>query len=88
MATSLEKNYFRLIIYSHSSTNRKNLAKISPVNFAITGLTGIDIYKINKTQKQTYSQRTCFQLQGGVNKTSTRQKLQLIHTETHTHTHV
>jgi len=43
MAMSLEtlKNNFRLITYRHSSTNNANLAKIGPVDFEITGLTGI-----------------------------------------------
>jgi len=39
-ATSLEgrKTNLRLIIYSHSSTNPKNLEKIGPVDFEINGL--------------------------------------------------
>jgi len=32
---------FRLIIYSHSSTNTENLAKIGPLDFDMIGLTGI-----------------------------------------------
>jgi len=37
MTTSLEgsKAHFRLIMYSHSSTNPKNLAKSDPVDFEI-----------------------------------------------------
>jgi len=31
----------RLIIYSHSPTNRENLAKTAPVDFGIVCLTGI-----------------------------------------------
>jgi len=36
-----QKTNFRLIIYSHSSTNPEKLAKTSPVDFEIAGLTGI-----------------------------------------------
>jgi len=36
-----QKTIFRLIIYSHSSTNPENLAKIGRVDFQITGPTGI-----------------------------------------------
>jgi len=37
----IEKNNFRLIIYSNSFTNHHNLANIGLVYFEITGLTGI-----------------------------------------------
>jgi len=36
-----QKTNFRLINYSHSSNNPKNLAKIGLVDFEIIGLTGI-----------------------------------------------
>ena len=36
-----KKTNFRLIIYSHSSISRENLAKVGPVDFEIIGLTGI-----------------------------------------------
>jgi len=35
------KTDFRLTVYSHSSTNPENLAKIGLVNFEIIGLAGI-----------------------------------------------
>ena len=50
MAKSFEgrKTNFRLIIYSHSSINPENLAKVGPVDFEIIGLTGIVINEKNK----------------------------------------
>jgi len=42
------KTNFRLIIYSRSSTNRDNLAKIGPANCQINGLT--EIVKSKKQQ--------------------------------------
>jgi len=42
------KTNFRLIIYSHSSINPENLAKVGPVDFEIIGLTGIVINEKNK----------------------------------------
>jgi len=36
-----KKTNFRLIIYSHSSTNPENLAKIGPADFKIAGLAEI-----------------------------------------------
>jgi len=44
------KNYFRLIIYSKSSINPENLAKIGPVDYEIINLT--EIAKNKKKQKQ------------------------------------
>ena len=36
-----QRTNFRLIVYSHCSTNPENLAKIGPVDFEIIGLTRI-----------------------------------------------
>jgi len=69
MATCLEgsKNYFRLIIYSHSSTKPEHLAKIGPIDFEIIGLTAIvnNKYKITN-RSRTYNPRACFQQPGGL----------------------
>jgi len=58
----------REIIYSHSSTNPENLAKIGPVNFEthVIGLTGI--VKINKKRNsnRTYSPQAYFQQPDGL----------------------
>jgi len=45
---------FLLIMYSRTSTNPQNLAKIDLVDFEIIGLTEVvkNKYKINKKQKQ------------------------------------
>jgi len=54
-ATSLEgrKTNLRLIIYSHSSTNPKNLEKIGPVDFEINGLKkSFKIFKKKNNKKQ------------------------------------
>jgi len=45
---------FRSIVYSHSSSNPENLAKIGPVDFEIFGLTKI-VWKKNQKQQQNSS---------------------------------
>jgi len=45
--SSDRKTTFRLIIYSHSSTNQENSAKIDPADSEITGLTGIVKISVN-----------------------------------------
>jgi len=60
------KIYFRLIIYSRSSTDPENLATIGPVDFEIIGLMGIT-KKVNKKTKAEHSPRACFQRSGRLN---------------------
>ena len=50
-----KKTNFRLIIYSHSSTNPENLAKIGPVILEIIGLILIGIVK-NKERNRRRTQ--------------------------------
>jgi len=45
--SSDRKTKFRLIIYSHSSTNQENSVKIDPADSEITGLTGIVKISVN-----------------------------------------
>jgi len=48
----VNKNNFRLIIYSHSSTNPEHLVKIGPAHVEIIGLIGIVKKAVSKKQQQ------------------------------------
>ena len=60
-----QKTNSRLIIYSHSSTDPKNLAKIGRVEFKITGLTEIVKKETEAERKPAFG--CCFKTAGRAN---------------------
>ena len=59
-----------MIIYSHSSINLDNSAKIVPIDFEIIGLAGVvkNNKLTNNKQKQNTARCVCFQPLDGLNK--------------------